>query len=111
MLIVNGDNSIELTRGDTARLTVPITDDEGQTYTMQATDTLTMTVKSSVNDSEPSFQKIVTGDNTIHIEPADTAGLNFGKYIYDIELCTADGDVYTIIEKTTFKIREEVTTR
>jgi hypothetical protein len=47
----------------------------------------------------------------IHFEPKDTAGLEFGDYVYDVELCTAEGDVYTVIAKTGFKIREEVTTR
>jgi hypothetical protein len=111
MLIVNSDNSIELTRGDTARLTVPIKDDSGAVYEMQSTDVLIMTVKNSVNDKEPCFQKIVTGSNEIHIKPGDTAELNFGKYVYDVELRISEDDVYTIIEKTTFKIREEVTTR
>ena len=111
MLIVNPDNSIELTRGDTARLTVPLTDDSGAAYEMQSTDELVMTVKSSVNDDTPCFQKIVVGSNEIHIKPSDTANLNFGKYVYDVELRISEDDVYTVIEKTMFKIREEVTTR
>lgn len=111
MLIVNSDNSIELTRGDTARLTVPITDDSGAAYEMQLTDTLIMTVKHSVADEDYAFQKIVTGSNVIHIKPNDTADLDFGKYVYDVELRISEDDVYTVIEKTIFKIREEVTTR
>lgn len=112
MLIVSKDNSIELTRGDTARLTIPITDDYDQEYIMGENDTLTFTVKVSINDEEPVLQKVMKGDNKLHLKPEDTAGLDYGtKYIYDVELATADGDVYTVIEKTNFKVREEVTTR
>ena len=111
MLIVNNDGSIELTRGDTARLTVTIADETGQPYEMLDTDILTLSVKKSVNDDEPCIQKSVTGTNIFVIKPSDTAGLSFGKYIYDVELSISEDDVYTIIEKTSFKIREEVTTR
>lgn len=111
MLKVNTDGSIELTRGDTARLTVNITDDAGQNYEPQEGDTLTLTVKTTVKDSEFLFQKTVTGSNLIHIEPTDTAGLDFNTYVYDVELATKNGDVYTIISKNKFKILEEVTTR
>ena len=111
MLIVKDNGSIELTRGDTARLTVDLTDDEDQEYIMRSTDTLTMTVKTSVKDSEPCFQKTSTGNNMIHIKPEDTAELDYGKYVYDVELHTEDGDVYTVIEKSEFKLRDEVTTK
>lgn len=114
MLIVNKDGSVELTRGDTARLTITIMDDDGEPYVVKNDDVLTMTVKLTVDDDEPCFTKTVTGGNVIHIKPEDTASLDFGKYIYDVELAThvdEEVDVYTIIEKTTFKIREEVTRR
>ena len=111
MLYVKRDGSIELTRGDTARFTVDIIDDESQVYTMRSEDELVFTVKDDIDDIEPVIQKIVTGDNMIHIKPEDTSGLDFGNYIYDVELRMENGDVYTIIEKNTFKLREEVTTR
>lgn len=111
MLYVKRDGSIELTRGDTARFSVDINDDEGQVYTMRSDDELVFTVKDDIDDIEPVIQKIVTGDNTIHIKPEDTSELDFGSYIYDVELRMENGDVYTIIEKNTFKLREEVTTR
>lgn len=103
-------NSISLTRGDTAYLTVPIFNDvTGEEYVMQPDDTLTLTVKRSVRDTEFVFQKVSTGSNAFHILPTDTAGVKFAVYKYDIQLTTADGDVYTVIEPTDFKIAEEVT--
>ena len=49
------------------------------------------------------------GGAAIHIRPEDTKELSFGKYLYDIQLTTADGDIYTVIPPTTFEILKEVT--
>jgi hypothetical protein len=110
MLKVESDGTIQLTRGDTARLAVSITNDlDGSEYTMQEGDELTLTVKKAVTDAQPAFQKVLHGENKFHIEPKDTAGLAFGRYKYDVQLTLADGDVYTIIEPTVFELLKEVT--
>lgn len=104
------DKTIKLTRGDTARLTVPIVNlaNNGE-YTMESGDILYFTVKKTAKDSDFLFQKSVTGSNSIHIRPEDTANLSFGKYKYDVQLTTATGDVYTVIEPSTFEVMEEIT--
>ena len=104
------DKTIKLTRGDTARLTVPIVNlaNNGE-YTMESGDILYFTVKKTAKDTEFLFQKSVTGSNSIHIRPEDTADLSFGKYKYDVQLTTATGDVYTVIEPSTFEVMEEIT--
>ena len=104
------DKNIKLTRGDTARLTVPIINlaNNGE-YTMESGDILYFTVKKTAKDSDFLFQKSVTGSNSIHIRPEDTATLSFGKYKYDVQLTTATGDVYTVIEPSTFEVMEEIT--
>ena len=104
------DKTIKLTRGDTARLTVPIINlaNNGE-YTMESGDILYFTVKKTAKDSDFLFQKSVTGSNSIHIRPEDTAVLSFGKYKYDVQLTTATGDVYTVIEPSTFEVMEEIT--
>lgn len=104
------DKIIKLTRGDTARLTVPIINlaNNGE-YTMESGDILYFTVKKTAKDSDFLFQKSVTGSNSIHIRPEDTADLSFGKYKYDVQLTTATGDVYTVIEPSTFEVMEEIT--
>lgn len=107
MLIVK-NNTIKLTRGDTARFTVPITDDAGQPYTVQEDDVVTFTMKKSYEDAEPLIKKEVTGGNTFHIKPEDTKGLAFGDYKYDVQLTTPDGDNYTVIEDKVFTITKEV---
>ena len=110
MLRLQTDGTIQLTRGDTARLTVTITNEttKGE-YTLDAADVLTLTVKKNIEDETPAIQKTITGETTFHIEPQDTAQLAFGAYKYDVQLTTTGGDVYTIIEPTTFELMKEVT--
>lgn len=110
MLIVK-NNAIELTRGDTARLTITVTDDYDQPYEMQAEDVLIFTVKTSADATDSVIEKELKGTNLLHLEPKDTAELDYTKYVYDVELHTANGDVYTVIEETEFKLRKEVTRR
>ena len=110
MLYVDKSNNIRLTRGDTARFVVSVKNEvTQQSYDIQSTDTLTMTIKDSIRDGEACVQKTNTGSNVFHILPSDTSGLNFGKYVYDVQLTTASGDVYTVVEPATFELMEEVT--
>ena len=44
----------------------------------------------------------------LEIAPEDTEPLPFGRYVYDIELTTADGTVDTFISKAIINICEEV---
>ena len=114
MLYIMDNGEIRLTRGDTAYIQVPInkqmSDGTTEPYEMAAEDTLYFTVKSSVNDAACCFQKKLVGSNLFHIEPTDTCNCEFGKYKYDVQLVTANGDVYTVIEPACFKILAEVTT-
>ena len=110
MLKISSSGDIELTRGDTAWLTVAINDDNGEAYTVKGNDVLTLSLKKKAVDEEPILlQKIIKGTDTFHIQPEDTAKLEFGKYKYDVELTTAGGDVFTVIPPAVFKILAEVT--
>ena len=42
------------------------------------------------------------------LDSADTKMLPFGKYVYDIQLTKATGEVDTFITKGTMKLTEEV---
>lgn len=107
MLYIEG-TTIRMTRGDTVYLTVPLTSTT-EAYEMGSSDTLTLTVKKSERDAQHILQKVSTGNNQFHIEPADTASLAFGKYKYDVQLNTSDGDVYTVIPPSVFELLVEVT--
>lgn len=110
MLHILDNGTIRLTRGDTARLTVPITNKaNGEEYRMQSGDILYFTIKKSAKDAEPLVQKSTTGSNVIRIEPSDTKSLSFNKYKYDVQLTMASGDIYTVIEPSIFEVMEEIT--
>ena len=110
MLYVLDDGTIQLTRGDTARLSTVISNGAtGQPYEIQPNDVLTLTVKKTVKDLEPRFQKTITGTNVFHILPTDTHCLEFGKYVYDVHITTEASDVYTVVGPCTFEILKEVT--
>ena len=111
VLTVDKDNTIHLTRGDTARFSIgqiknTITNTN---YTPTEDDTVTMTIKKTVLQADPCVQIIVPGGEVLHIKPEDTKAMTFGKYVYDIQITMADGDVYTIIPPTTFELLKEVT--
>ncbi len=108
MLYING-NTIRMTRGDTAYLTVPITINDNEDYTMGPEDTLTISLKKTIASTKYSLQKTAIGSNVLHIAPEDTSELAFGKYVYDIQLNMANGDVYTLIDVDEFEIMAEVT--
>ena len=71
---------ITLTRGDTFSALITITD---------------------LNDNQY-IPMILT------LNPEDTKHLPFGKYVYDIELTKATGEVDTFITKAILKLTEEV---
>ena len=104
-------NDLYLTRGDTARLSVNIMNvcDDGE-YTPAADDVFRFTVKKNVYTDEMIFQKISKGNAVFKILPSDTKELDFATYVYDIELTTADGDVYTVVPYSMLYILKEVTT-
>lgn len=110
MLYIETNGEIRLTRGDTARLSISIANElTEEEYIMAEDDTLTFTVKKRAKDPEYIIQKVSTGSNSFHLEPSDTKELNFGSYIYDVQLNKSNGDVYTVVEPTAFQILQEVT--
>lgn len=109
MLYIEG-TTIKLTRGDTAYLSVPITNTvTGNSYDIADGDILEFSVKKYTSDKNKLISKKIIGQNTFHILPEDTKDLPFGKYEYDIQLTTAKGDVYTVIDVSAFEVLNEVT--
>ena len=106
MLKTIGTN-IELTRGDTAELSLDVKKNDGTAYDFSS-DTVVFTVKKSTITSEIIFQKSFNSGE-IKILPEDTAHLNYGTYKYDVQITTPGGDVYTVIEPSDFTLTSEVT--
>lgn len=102
------NNNISLIRGDSGVFTVTITDTNGTPVELTDSDVLTFTLRRTTRDPTIVLQKIIAGGE-LDIKPADTEGLTFGAYIYDIELKRADGYVDTVIPPHKFLLMEEVT--
>lgn len=101
--------TITLTRGDTFEALVSVTTKDGLQYSPCDGDTLRFALKESYSDAAPLLVKdIPISTMMLVLQPEDTKKLNFGKYVYDIQLTRADGKVDTIIAKAIFKLAEEV---
>lgn len=100
------NNTIVLTRGDSAGFDINITDASGDPVSLDASTIVTFTVKASINDENALITKHGT---EINILPEDTSSLAYGDYVYDVQLNYEDGTVETIITPSTFRITGEVT--
>lgn len=108
---VRGTN-LSMTRGDSESITVKCFQ-SGTAVPFEDGDIVTFTVREDV-ESPILLQKVVTtfdgnGWAVIPIASGDTEGMDFGDYVYDIQLTRADGTVTTIVTISTFTLTEEVT--
>lgn len=103
--------TIFLTRGDTFKAQISLTDEEGNPYQPQQGDTIRFACKKDYSDpdTEVLIVKNIPIDTLIlELEPQDTKELPFGSYVYDIQLTTAAGEVDTFITKGILTLTEEV---
>lgn len=117
MAFYTKDNAIYLTRGDSMTLYISMTDSDGNTYTPVSTDVIRFALKHNsmtignraYTDTSPILTKTIDYSTlALSIDPDDTADLEFGEYVYDIELTDADGAVDTFITASPFVILPEV---
>ena len=101
------NNNISIIRGDSATITLSITDSNGDPYTILPTDVVTMMVRQTPT-SDVVMSKTFT-DATLSIAPADTSSLPCGNYVYDVQLVHQDGWTDTIIPVHQFIVLPEVT--
>ena len=101
--------TITLTRGETFEALVSAIKRDGTQYIPDVGDTIRFAMKENYNDARPILVKdIPISTMMLVLEPKDTADLNFGKYVYDIQLTRSNGKVDTFITKATLKLAEEV---
>ena len=84
MLTVDEKNNILLTRGDSAKFELALTDSEGEAYDFGG-DEVRFGVKRSAFDATCVLEKTVE-DGVITLEPADTESMEFGDYLYAVEV-------------------------
>lgn len=102
--------TITLTRGDTFMAQISITDSEGNPYVPAEGDSVRFAMKAKYTDVPPPLlvKDIPIDTLKLVLDPADTKGLSFGTYVYDIQLTKASGEVDTFITTAKIKITEEV---
>lgn len=110
--IDNIKKEIYLTRGDSMTLKFSAKNEEGEEYEMQEGDILKFAVKNSYDDENPLIV-IESNDCYIDILPEHTENMDVKKYVFDVQLNLANGNVKTIIGRTktlkpTFTLWEEV---
>lgn len=108
--------NLSMTRGDTEYLTVGKYRELEGVETLQPFvegDTVTLTVREFVGASDVKLSKVVTefvdGKARFEFNPVDTKDLEFGKYVYDVELKNSDQSITTILKPSIFEISGEVT--
>lgn len=110
--VVNTANGpvINLTRGDYCAFEVTIYDSNGDIYTLEEGDTVTLTVKKSTKVPNILIQKVLEYDDDLEFQifGSDTNKLDYGTYMYDIQLTYANGNRDTFIGPCKFNITEEV---
>ena len=107
---VNG-TKIEMTRGDTPIFDISAIIEAVQTeYNPAAGDTIYFRLKKSAWDTPLLLQKTVT-NGQLQMTVDDTKSLEFGEYVYSLELVTAGGYHETFVrprpDEGSFKIGEE----
>lgn len=107
MFCITETNKIIITKGDTATMQVEAYDCEQKKYDIKPNDRVLIKVKKTQN-SEPVINKEADADNIITFLPNDTNELDSGLYVYDIQIITENGNIYTIIPLNYFEIEEDV---
>lgn len=92
------NNCIKITKGDTAQFDVNIGYINGVPYVMQPGDTLRMTVRKRIGSAV--LLEVESTTNRITLPHEKTVNLVKGNCVYDIELKTSAGEVYTVIGLT-----------
>lgn len=104
------------TRGDTGRLDVTVTDEDGTPYDFTGA-TLFLTVKNALTDADSAaaIRKEVTAHDDAtagesHFDILTTDNATAGTRYYDVQLKTATSDIYTLFGGV-WSVLSDVTTR
>lgn len=88
---------IHLTRGDTLIANLEIKRDD-ETYIPAVGDVIRFAMKKDYKDEEPLIIKTIDNNEMVlRLDSSDTKSLEFGEYVYDIQITMEDGTVDTFI--------------
>lgn len=98
---------IHLTRGDTLIANLEIKRDD-ETYIPAVGDVIRFAMKKDYKDEEPLIIKTIDNNEMVlRLDSSDTKSLEFGEYVYDIQITMEDGTVDTFISDV-FIVEPEV---
>lgn len=101
--------TITLTRGDSFAADISIVQPNGDPYIPSEGDQIRFAMKRNVKEEEVLILKDIPIDTLrLVLDPEDTKDLDFGSYVYDIQLTKSTGEVDTFITKSTLILTEEV---
>ena len=112
MIRIDDNYNIVMTRGDTFAKTLTLKKN-GETYTPVSGDVIRFAM-SKVYKGKPGYElllnKIIDNSTLLWvIEAEDTADLDYGRYVYDLEITYGStGYVETFADKKTITLTEEV---
>lgn len=101
--------NLAMVRGDYECISVNV---HGETYTVAEDDFIELTVRRTELSERMIYKKVSIfpeGRAVIEFLPEDTEGMEFGKYVYDMQLTYANHKPKTIIELSDFIIKGEST--
>lgn len=107
MFIIDKNHKIKLTKGDTATMFVEVFDLDKEPYEIQPTDVITLTIRKGAT-KPVALSKVADSDHYITINSDDTANMDAGLYVYQVELRSEGDYVYTIIPTSFFELTEDL---
>lgn len=106
MYSINGTN-ISLTRGDTFKCVLSLTEDS-KTYIPDPEDRIRFALKRNYKSEEILIRKEIPNNSLLFkLNPEDTKNLEYGEYVYDMEITKQNGDVDTFL-KGKLKLTEAI---
>ena len=99
------DNEITLTKGDSGSFTIRAINPDDSEYEWKDGDRVVFSLR------ERGLRKCLLMEKEgryIELLPEETRKLKCGRYLYDVVLYAAGGEVATIISPTLFEVKEKV---
>lgn len=101
--------TISLTRGDSFAADIGIFQPNGDPYIPSEGDRIRFAMKKNAKEKTVLILRDIPIDTLrLVLFPEDTKDLDFGTYVYDIQLTKCNGEVDTFITKSTLILTEEV---
>ncbi len=99
------DNEMALAKGDSCCFTVTVKNPDGSVYSLREGDNLRFSLRQNKLGGDILIEK---EGSLIELLPSETKNLPTGKYLYDVVLISAAGEICTVIAPTSFEIRKVV---